>query len=188
MAIVATDGWHALAQLVVGGLLLLALANKFVTHFTTAMVYYFTALAIGVVGAQFWPITFGSTIQILGTVFSPTIAGEGAREAFQAVLLSADGSPDQHQLVFTTNVADEVILDADHPLRLNVSEDGEPFPYVMVRDGLEAKLNRNVWYQLADLLESRQYQDEEFLGVVSCGQFFPLCSATALASSPSPGQ
>lgn len=70
------------------GLLLLALANKFVTHFTTAMVYYFTALAIGVVGAQFWPITFGSTIQILGTVFSPTIAGEGAREAFQAVLLS----------------------------------------------------------------------------------------------------
>jgi hypothetical protein len=70
------------------GLLLAALANKFVTHFTTAMVYYFTALAIGVVGAQFWPITFGSTIQILGTVFSPTIAGEGAREAFQAVLLS----------------------------------------------------------------------------------------------------
>ena len=70
------------------GLLLAALANKFVTHFTTAMVYYFTALAIGVVGAQFWPITFGSTIQILGTVFSPTIAGEGAREAFQAILLS----------------------------------------------------------------------------------------------------
>ncbi len=107
---------------------------------------------------------------------------------FQAVLLSADGSPDQHQLVFTTNVADEVTLDADHPLRLNVSEDGEPSPYVMVRDGLEAKLNRNVWYQLADLLESRQYQGEEFLGVVSCGQFFPLCSATALASSPSRGQ
>ena len=70
------------------GLLLAALFSKFVAHFTTAMVYYFTALAIGVVGAAFWPITFGSTIQILATVLSPTIAGEGAREAFQALLLS----------------------------------------------------------------------------------------------------
>jgi|MudIll2142460700_1097286.scaffolds.fasta_scaffold40168_2 hypothetical protein len=70
------------------GLLLLALFSKFMTHFTTAAVYYFTALAIGVAGAHFWPITFGSTIQILATLLSPTIAGEGAREAFQALLLS----------------------------------------------------------------------------------------------------
>lgn len=70
------------------GLLFAALFSKFITHFTTAVVYYFTALAIGVAGAQFWPIVFGSTIQIIGTVFSPTIAGEGAREAFQALLLS----------------------------------------------------------------------------------------------------
>jgi hypothetical protein len=69
------------------GLLLLALANKFVTHFTTATVYFFTALAIGVVGAEFWPVVFGSTIQILATLLSPTVAGEGAREAFQALLL-----------------------------------------------------------------------------------------------------
>ncbi len=70
------------------GILMAALFAKFVTHFTTAVVYFFTALAIGVVGAQFWPIVFGSTIQILATLFSPTIAGEGAREAFQALLLS----------------------------------------------------------------------------------------------------
>jgi hypothetical protein len=70
------------------GLLFAALFSKFVTHFTTAVPYYFTALAIGVTGARFWPIIFGSMIQIIGTVFSPTIAGEGAREAFQALLLS----------------------------------------------------------------------------------------------------
>ncbi len=70
------------------GLLFAVLFSKFITHFTTAIVYYFTALAIGVTAAQFWPITFGSTIQILATVLSPTIAGEGAREAFQALLLS----------------------------------------------------------------------------------------------------
>jgi len=69
------------------GLLMLALANKFVTHFTTAVVYFFTALAIGVTTAEFWPVVFGSTIQILATLLSPTIAGEGAREAFQALLL-----------------------------------------------------------------------------------------------------
>jgi hypothetical protein len=69
------------------GLLMTALAAKFVTHFTTAVVYFFTALAIGVVGAQFWPITFGSTVQILATLLSPTIAGEGARELFQLLLL-----------------------------------------------------------------------------------------------------
>jgi hypothetical protein len=68
-------------------LLLLALANKVFMHFSTAVVYFFTALAIGVVGAEFWPIVFGSSIQILATVFSPTIAGEGAREAAQALLL-----------------------------------------------------------------------------------------------------
>ena len=65
-----------------------ALLLKFITHFTTAMVYFFTALAIGVVGVSFLPIVFGSLIQILGTLFSPTIAGEGAREAIQALLLS----------------------------------------------------------------------------------------------------
>ena len=69
------------------GLLMVALLSKFVTHFTTAVVYFFTALAIGVVGAEFWPVVFGSTIQILATLLSPTIAGEGAREAFQALLL-----------------------------------------------------------------------------------------------------
>ena len=69
-------------------LLFAVLVSKFITHFTPAVVDYFTALAIGVAAAQFWPITFGSTIQILATVLSPTIAGEGAREAFQALLLS----------------------------------------------------------------------------------------------------
>lgn len=69
-------------------LLLTCLVAKFVTHFTTAVVYYFTALAIGVTSVAFLPIVFGSLIQILGTLFSPTIAGEGAREALQALLLS----------------------------------------------------------------------------------------------------
>ena len=71
-------------------LILQILFAKFLTHFTTAVVYFFTALAIGAIAVgmnDFWPIVFGSNIQILATILSPTIAGEGAREAFQALLL-----------------------------------------------------------------------------------------------------
>jgi len=69
-------------------LVLLALALSFAVHFTTAALYYFTALAAGAANAEFWPIVFGSSIQIFATVVSPfTIAGEGIREAAQYVLL-----------------------------------------------------------------------------------------------------
>ena len=69
-------------------ILLQALALSFVVHFTTAAMYYFTALAIGAVGAQFWPVVLGSTVQILATVLSPfTIAGEGIRELAQLLVL-----------------------------------------------------------------------------------------------------
>lgn len=60
--------------------------QAFLVHFCTAAMYWFTALAVGA-WADFWEVTFASTIQIIGTVFSPTIAGEGAREAIQALLL-----------------------------------------------------------------------------------------------------
>jgi arylsulfatase A-like enzyme/uncharacterized membrane protein YbhN (UPF0104 family) len=69
-------------------ILLAALALSFVVHFTTAAMYYFTALAIGATGAQFWPVVLGSTVQILATVLSPiTIAGEGIRELAQLLVL-----------------------------------------------------------------------------------------------------
>ena len=67
---------------------LAALGLSFVVHFTTAVLYYFTARAISAAGAEFWPIVLGSSIQILATVLSPvTIAGEGIRELAQLVLL-----------------------------------------------------------------------------------------------------
>ncbi len=71
------------------GLVLMIFAMSFMVHFTTAMMYFYTALAIGAEGAKFWEVAFGSSIQIFATVISPfTIAGEGIREAAQALLLS----------------------------------------------------------------------------------------------------
>ncbi|MFM7140809.1 MAG: lysylphosphatidylglycerol synthase domain-containing protein, partial [Alphaproteobacteria bacterium] len=72
------------------GTIAAAAALSFVVHFTTAAMYFFTALAIGVTAEQasFWQVTFASTIQILATVLSPfTIAGEGIREIAQYYLL-----------------------------------------------------------------------------------------------------
>jgi arylsulfatase A-like enzyme/uncharacterized membrane protein YbhN (UPF0104 family) len=70
------------------GLVLQCFGLSFIVHFSTAAMYYFTALAIGARNAEFWPIAFGSSIQILATVLSPfTIAGEGIREAAQYALL-----------------------------------------------------------------------------------------------------
>lgn len=77
------------------GLLAAIFISKFFVHFTTAVVYVFTALAVGVPEVDFGAVTFASTIQILGTVLSPTIAGEGAREAIQAFLLSGHMTPVQ---------------------------------------------------------------------------------------------
>ena len=63
--------------------------QSWVVHFTTAAMYFFTALAVGAVSAHFWEVTFASSIQIFATVISPfTIAGEGIREIAQTYLLS----------------------------------------------------------------------------------------------------
>jgi uncharacterized protein (TIRG00374 family) len=68
--------------------LLNAAVMSFFVHFTTAAMYFYTALAIGAVRAEFWQVTFASSIQIFATVITPfTIAGEGIREMAQYYLL-----------------------------------------------------------------------------------------------------
>jgi len=70
-------------------LLVNAMVQSFAVHFTTAAMYFFTALAIGAAHARFWEVTFASSIQIFATVISPfTIAGEGVREIVQTLLLA----------------------------------------------------------------------------------------------------
>lgn len=91
---------------------------------------------------------------------------------FMAVLLKVEGQGRDQDLVFTTNVGDETIAGPGNPIRVQIDpETQEPSPYVHVRRGLEAKIARAVFYQLADLTE----QDEKgTLGVWSRGVFFPL--------------
>lgn len=90
---------------------------------------------------------------------------------FVAIVLEESGTGTDQTLRFTTNMADEVTADAEHPIRVQHNlETGEPVPYLMIRDGLEAKITRNVYYQLADLV----VEQDDVLGVWSAGVFFPL--------------
>lgn len=94
---------------------------------------------------------------------------------FQAVLLDVKGEGKNQELHFTTNVADEVVAGDDHPLRFHIDEEThEPSPYVMVRDGLEALLARNVYYQLVDHCTVEEQNGDRWVGVWSRETFFPI--------------
>ncbi len=94
---------------------------------------------------------------------------------FEAILLDVQGRGQTQELRFTTNVADEVVLDARHPLRIEIDPvSGEPSPYVTVRDRLEARLSRSVYYQLVENAVQNRVDDAEWLGVWSSGTFFKL--------------
>ena len=87
---------------------------------------------------------------------------------FTAVLLEQHGLPQAKTLVFTTNVGDQVIADKRHPISVKYDEPGgEPSPYVLVRDRLQALISRAVYYELADLAEER----DGVIGLESRGFF-----------------
>jgi hypothetical protein len=90
---------------------------------------------------------------------------------FVAVRVDADGG----QLRFLTNVGDEVVAGAAHPLRVQYRGE-EPRPYVRVRGGLEARVARAVFYELVGMAEERVTPSGRQLGVVSDGVFFSLGS------------
>jgi len=78
-------------------------------------------------------------------------------------------------LTFRTNLDEIVTADAEHPIRVHLCpRTREPRPYVTVRPGLEAKINRAVFYELVALAEPETIDGREVLGVWSEGVFFPI--------------
>jgi len=72
------------------GLVLMMLLMSFFVHFFTAAMYFFMAIAVGAgTDLAFWPVVFGSSIQIFATVIGPTIGGIGVREVVQALTLGS---------------------------------------------------------------------------------------------------
>jgi hypothetical protein len=91
--------------------------------------------------------------------------------AFVAVEVSSAGEGRERQLAFRLNTDDYVIADEEHPLRVEVADDGTPRPYLHVRGGLEALVARSVFYELAEWALS---EGADPPGLWSCGTFFPV--------------
>ncbi len=97
---------------------------------------------------------------------------------FLAVDFTAEGEGEAQVLTFLTSVEDTVAAGAADPIRLvRDPETGAPAPYVHVRRGLEARIDRKSFYRLVEL----GTEHEGFFGVWSGGVFFPFMPAEELA-------
>lgn len=89
---------------------------------------------------------------------------------------------DDGAITFTTNVGDTVTAGPENPIR--VTRDpatGEPSPYVMVRRGLEARIDRKSFYRLVEIGETADLGGTDWFGLRSKGAFFPVIPAAELA-------
>lgn len=116
---------------------------------------------------------------------------------FTAIEVMASGSDRDQVLRLRTNIDEEIVVDAGHPIW--VTEDpvtGAPAPYLRVRPampqmgmqspprarpvdaqppfGLEALIIRSVYYHLVELGAYHVIDGKTVFGVWSSGSFFPL--------------
>ena len=101
---------------------------------------------------------------------------------FVAVDFSMRDAGDAQTLQFETQVGDKVVAGPEHPIRVvRDPESGEPSPYVMVRAGLEALIDRKSFYRLVDLGVHHTHNGKDWFGLWSGGVFFPVIPSADLA-------
>ncbi|WP_020412905.1 DUF1285 domain-containing protein [Microbulbifer variabilis] len=98
---------------------------------------------------------------------------------FVATQVARNPNSDAQTLLFTTNVGDVIALDEDRNWHLK--EFGAPqqlIPYLEVRGGLQARVSRDVFYQLVDWAQEANHgpSDTGKLFVRSAGKDFLLGS------------
>jgi uncharacterized protein len=89
---------------------------------------------------------------------------------FIAVEVKSEGEGDARRLAFRLNTDDLVIAGPANALRFAETSEG-PTPYVHVRGGMEARIARSVYYELANLALD---EDADPPGLWSDGAFFPM--------------
>lgn len=95
---------------------------------------------------------------------------------FIALDMDVEGEGPEQALTFTTNIGEKVMAGEGHPLDIQVDPaSGEPHPTIHVRSGLNALINRAVFYRLVDLAQPRDAESGQLaMGIWSGGQFFSL--------------
>jgi hypothetical protein len=100
---------------------------------------------------------------------------------FVAVDFEAEGSGTAQRLTFLTHVGDSVTAGPEHPIRVERdAQTGEPAPYVHVRGGLEALIDRKSFYRLVELGAQRDLDGTGWFGLWSDGEFFPVIPSDQL--------
>ncbi|SIO42126.1 hypothetical protein SAMN05444722_2033 [Rhodovulum sp. ES.010] len=100
---------------------------------------------------------------------------------FVAVDFECSGEGAAQVLSFVTNVGDRVAAGPEHPIRVERDpETGEPSPYVHVRGGLEARIDRKSFYRLVEIGTRERHAGEEWFGLRSGGVFFPVIPSAEL--------
>ena len=84
-------------------------------------------------------------------------------------------------IIFQTNVDEKVLLSRNNPIRIVFNESTqEPSPYIVVRENIEARIDRKSFYRLIELGEYSKKNGIEYFGIQSDNTFFPLISKSEL--------
>lgn len=99
-----------------------------------------------------------------------------------AVDFEVTGEGAAQDIRFVTKTDDEVTAGPDNPIRVaRDPETGEPSPYVHVRRGLEAQIDRKSFYRLIELGTHETLDGQDWFGLWSQGRFFPIIPSAELA-------
>ena len=91
---------------------------------------------------------------------------------FIIIAAEIEGDGRDQVIRLRSNVEDEVVLGPDHPLEMRCPPDGDDLrPYVTVRPGLEGRIARPVFYELA---ARGVAAPDGRIGIWSAGAFFSL--------------
>ncbi|MDJ0994431.1 MAG: DUF1285 domain-containing protein [Dinoroseobacter sp.] len=100
---------------------------------------------------------------------------------FVATDFEVDNTGPDQIIRFTTHVGDQTDAGPENPIRVTRDADtGEPSPYVHIRRGLEALIDRKSFYRLVDIGTVEPHDGAEWFGLRSAGQFFPIQLAAEL--------
>ena len=103
---------------------------------------------------------------------------------FIAVDFEAETVEGQMVLTFETNVGDRITADAGHPVRVVLDGDGTPSPYILVRRGLEARIDRKSFIRLVEHCRHQVVGGKRQFGFRSSGVWFPIAPSTGLEEEP----
>ncbi|MCB5411016.1 DUF1285 domain-containing protein [Pseudogemmobacter faecipullorum] len=99
-----------------------------------------------------------------------------------AVDFEVSGQGRDQSLTFTTRTEDVVTAGPGHVLRIVQDPASDaPSPYIMVRAGLEARIDRKSFFRLVDLGCHETHEGDSWFGLWSSGQFFPVIRSSELA-------